>query len=364
MGLWIDYGIEDDSTKLAIPTWVWAGLLIVSLAMRVAARLKFPQEKSPLRRTYFGPWYGLYLDDYVLILAVLLALIAMGLILWACELGFGKRTAELMLLNDPDLPYGGGPAVVEMTMLLFFWMQILYNKVMMLTKVSVLLQFIRTFGSAVTKRFRYVCWLMIIIVVGFYTTSVFVVIFTCSPIKSAWIGQCNAQINTTLIWIIRGWVNTGTDAIIVLMPVVNHIMSSRNAGRDRTKKTPLRENIVKYVLIAAGIGVCAVALTRTLMIPKDGFEKDPMWLAIDWCILSVTEDSLCVVTVCLLSLKCAVLQLAPWIIGYSPLSSRRNSDEEILENPGRASSLMWKCQGLCEEKDPYPQLAEDFDGKF
>ena len=105
------------------------------------------------------------------------------------------------------------------------------------------------------------------------------------------------------------------------------------------------------------------------MIPPADFMEDPMFNAINFCLLSVLEDSMGVICSCIPAFKEPTLHFFPKMLGYSrgsPRSSmlsfacrgesslKHSDDEKSLEVPTQSTPP--------KEKDIYGEFTDDLYG--
>lgn len=104
------------------------------------------------------------------------------------------------------------------TVQLYFFAQILYKVNIGLTKVSILLLYLRVF---VRPWFQTVCLIIMGVVVAFTTGTVFASIFQCTPVEYAFNknirggGHC---INLTAFWFANAAFNILSDIVIIIIP--------------------------------------------------------------------------------------------------------------------------------------------------
>ena len=113
---------------------------------------------------------------------------------------------------------------------------------MMLTKVSILLMFIRGFDTAATNKFHRICWCFPVIIVLSYTASVVLTIVQCWPISSNWTGHCKPAFffdNMNLHWWVKAVFNIITDFILANLQAKYVFFSEQ----------PVREKIVGGIII-------------------------------------------------------------------------------------------------------------------
>ena len=107
----------------------------------------------------------------------------------------------------------------ELTRLQMFWASLwIYNLALTVTKVSILVQYIRIFPI---RRFRCACYAMLCIVIACGAWGIFGNVFICYPVNLFWDesssgGQC---MNEYIIWFTTAGLNIGQDVIILFLPL-------------------------------------------------------------------------------------------------------------------------------------------------
>src|ERR1700761_1967530 len=150
-------GLADISTHLSLPA------LVFSIVTPLVVLARF------IARCTHGNHVGA--DDWTILAALCFAETVSVQMIICCEWGFGKHTKELP------------PSLVTRTLELYFYAQIFYKVTFSLTKISILLLYLRVFG--VWRFFKVLCWVMIGVVLAFTISSVITSIFQCSPVEFA-----------------------------------------------------------------------------------------------------------------------------------------------------------------------------------
>ena len=97
---------------------------------------------------------------------------------------------------------------------------ILYCPVVLVIKLSILLQLMHIFAPARERATYYVCQIMIWFNTLFYLSTMFVVIFQCNPRAKFWEptlpGHC---INIDVVDIVTAAINVLSDIVLLLLPL-------------------------------------------------------------------------------------------------------------------------------------------------
>jgi hypothetical protein len=127
---------------------------------------------------------------------------------------------ELLLKTFKVCPNAAGlPSKLTASRQLYFVAQILYKINIGLTKISILLLYIRLF---VHRWFLTTCWVWIAIVVSFTLGTVFSSIFQCTPVQWAFDKSLRPRgtcINMTAFWYANATFNILSDLVLIALPV-------------------------------------------------------------------------------------------------------------------------------------------------
>lgn len=112
---------------------------------------------------------------------------------------------------------------------LFYIAQIFYKLTMNLTKISILLLYMRIF--AVFTWFRWIVRALIGIVTAYMIAAFFASVFQCTPVQRAWDksipGSC---ISIEMNWYANAGFSIATDTIILLLPITPILSLKLPAG--------------------------------------------------------------------------------------------------------------------------------------
>ena len=218
MPLVSDYGqLDDISDRLAIPSLIFTIVTPIVVFARLLTRRLHDNQVGP--------------DDWTILASLLFAETVNIQMIICCQWGFGKHTDELPR------------PVVSKTLELFYYAQIFYKVNICLTKISILLFYLRVFK--VVRWFKFLCWTVGGIILAFTVASVLASIFQCIPIAFAYDktipdGSC---IDLTSFWYGNAGYNIGTDLIIIILPILV----------IRTLKIPKRTRIALVGVFGLGI---------------------------------------------------------------------------------------------------------------
>lgn len=183
---------ENSAHLLYIPAGVYFAILPTIVALRIWSRLD--------RRQRIG------IDDWAAVASTALTLVTCAFAICCCIHGMGTHLVHLTREQKLQV------------FKYFYLMQVSYKFAINMSKASILLLYIRLFGTA--DWFRYLCLGMLGCVGTYCIVSVIATIFQCTPVIRA----IDKSIPGTCIDLARFWfANAGfaisTDIIILLLPV-------------------------------------------------------------------------------------------------------------------------------------------------
>ncbi|KPM41712.1 hypothetical protein AK830_g4838 [Neonectria ditissima] len=180
-------------------------------------------------------------DDWVMLLAVGMMVPLNALSVPISRVALGKDIWNVEPDDITDFLY------------LFFWDELLYLGALPVTKISILLLYLRIFPR---RGFRIACWVLIGLNAAYFIAFELVSIFQCSPIEGAWKAwdkefpaKCN-NIN------LQGWaaavLNIVLDVATLILPLVELIKLSLS----------LRKKIQIILMFSVGFFVTIVSIVR------------------------------------------------------------------------------------------------------
>lgn len=209
MGILANYEpLDDISNRVAIPCLVFAIVTpLFVLARCICGRVSTGK---------------LWADDYLIIAALGLVFPGVVMLIVACSWAMGKRETDLLNYPEPEkLPFGSAEVLIEKTLQLFFVCQIIYQVVMGFFKIAVLFWYIRIFETATYKKFRMICWVIIVAIAAFTVASIFATILQCLPVDAAWKlpAKPSECLNRDAYWNARAYFNIVTYFIVTILPM-------------------------------------------------------------------------------------------------------------------------------------------------
>ncbi|KAF2708377.1 hypothetical protein K504DRAFT_381978, partial [Pleomassaria siparia CBS 279.74] len=170
-----------------------------------------------------------------------------------------------------------------------FWVSLwMYNLARIMTKISVLLQYLHLFP---TRRFRSVCYVVLDIVAVYGVWTLVGNLLICAPIDFFWNkaipgGKC---LNEFTIWITNGGVNIGQDIVILILPI--SVLRSLNLQKGQKRAL--------MVMFALGGFVCLVSIIRLSSLLRISNSTDPTFDNPPAATYSVVECNLSIICACL-----------------------------------------------------------------
>ncbi|KAK1148344.1 hypothetical protein N8T08_010154 [Aspergillus melleus] len=241
-----------------------------------------------------------------------------------CKGAFGK--------HEDDVPQ----ELLIRTLKLYFIAQILYKINIGLTKISILLLYLRLF---IQRWFFITCWTWIVIITAFTLSTVISSIFQCTPVQYAFdksLPGHSSCINLTAFWYANAAFNIFSDLVLVALPVP---VISR-------LQLPPRLKLILCGIFAVGIFVCITSILRITTLDIATSYLDITWNSIESSKWTVIESNLGIICACLPSLRRPLSFLFPHLFGkfsrsanYAAAASAPNHflDPSRRKSSGRAA---------------------------
>jgi hypothetical protein len=282
--------VHDRSSEFRIGTPILCALSLILLGMRLAARA-------------CGVPAMLGWDDAIITSAWAFAMPITVFSGYMGKFGLGQ---DIWMV-----PFGH----VTNLLRLFYLCQLFYICCVTLTKVALLLFFLRVFPQRWFKRF---CWVMIGIVVAFGVSYIIVVLVQCRPISfnwNSWDGEHTGQcVNLNLGTHINAALNMVMDIVILLMPmpllVKLHI----------TYSWKQKANILVMFSVGSLVTVVSALRLRTLVV--FGKTTNPTWDLASVGLWSIIEIYTGIICACLPATRSFLVHVLPRWLGYTINGSR------------------------------------------
>ncbi|KZL82463.1 cfem domain-containing protein [Colletotrichum incanum] len=227
------------NTDQAPISWTLFALAFVAVAARLLSKLPS-----------LNPAFHFGLDDWA-ILAAMIALIPSDIgSQTLVGLGLGK---DICLLAGVQYS-----AITNPTLKLFFVEELLYAFVVAVTKLSILLFYLRLFNE---PWFRMFCYVMLGLTTAYGLGQMLVIALICTPVSynwTRWDGQHSGQCgNVTIMTFFNGGINIALDFVLFVLPVTQFI----NVSWTLKKKigVSLIFLVGLFVTICSGVRLATVA---------------------------------------------------------------------------------------------------------
>lgn len=147
-------------------------------------------------------------------LALLFAILLSTSCLVGERFGLGKHIWNLEPTNPSQLP----DAIARITKVLFA-SYLSYSTAITFTKLSIIATYLRIFPQGLYL--RRIIYVVTIVVLGFWISSIFAIIFTCVPVQAAWDysikdARCFGVLH--YFYVAAGF-NIGTDLLLCISPI-------------------------------------------------------------------------------------------------------------------------------------------------
>ncbi|KAL2280840.1 hypothetical protein FJTKL_12158 [Diaporthe vaccinii] len=226
--------------------------------------------------------------------------------LGSCAYGFGQHIYNLSPENKLK------------TLKLFYVAQIFYKLTMNLTKISILLLYMRIF--AVFTWFRSIGRALIGIVTAYMIAAFFAAVFQCTPVENAWdksiAGSC---ISIEKNWYANAGFSIATDVIILLLPI-KPILSL---------KLPVGDKIAVLGVFILGAFVTLTSILRMQTLSFSSTSPD-MTYDIASSMWTIIEDNAAIICACLPMCKRALAAIFPSLA----FEGRRNWSNKLSYQSG------------------------------
>ncbi|KAL9107016.1 MAG: hypothetical protein Q9227_008052 [Pyrenula ochraceoflavens] len=281
------------------------------------------------------------LDDLVAVLTLLASIAYSVLISFATYNGMGRHQWDM----DEELTERYRKWIVISSEL--------YCVALMGYKLTILMTYHRIFS--VSKRFKYVCWSVMFVVVGYLFCNMITEVAGCIPLKKFWDEKVSGHcVNYLALDITYGIFNVLTDFAIAILP----LRSVWRLQMDRKEKIGLS------LIFLTGIIAFVVALIRWIIACIDLTATDSSWIAgltFLWSVLEVNTGLICA---CSLPLKPLLIKATHSELLSSLFSSRRSSiDKDITKTQTVTveTKRRWPGHGRKSEGSDRAPVLDSFD---
>ncbi|PYH87383.1 hypothetical protein BO71DRAFT_367420 [Aspergillus ellipticus CBS 707.79] len=221
------------------------------------------------------------LDDYIMLLTMLLSLSGFAIIIPEVIYGAGRHTV-----------YVGKTAVLAMH--LNFATQAIYMWAIGLVKISIGLFLLR---FAPRKGYKIFIWVVIVLMLLYTTICFFTLIFQCEDMRSIWDMSVKSKCFKPIQLLTLSYTNTAlnilTDLIFAILPA----FMLRHLQVNRRNKASL------VCILGLGVFACAAAIVKVSFLPNYGRTGDLLWDYSTLTIWVVVESNMGIIAGSLPTLK-------------------------------------------------------------
>ncbi|KAK4545780.1 hypothetical protein LTR36_002734 [Oleoguttula mirabilis] len=227
---------------------------------------------------------GLGWDDWTILLCLVMLAVGNALLDQMTRYGLGQ---DIWMLD---------PANITHVLFLFWVQEFLYNGVIMTTKISIVLLYLRIFPSVVSTWFRRACYLTIGLCVCYLISCDLSVVFECKPISLAWTGWDGEQKGHCFnqeaeIFAVSG-INIALDILVFFLPIPKLIKLEISPKK--------KAGICLTFVVGLFVTVCSVIRLQSLV--QWGETTNPMWEYNAIAIWSSVEGNCTVICACMPSM--------------------------------------------------------------
>ncbi|CAI7625263.1 unnamed protein product [Penicillium palitans] len=232
---------------------------------------------------------GLGLDDWTILVSSMFAVIVMAFMLAACTYGFGQHIANITTPHR---------LMTMKACQLFFVSQAFYKLTMNMTKMSILMLYLRIF---IQRWFRITCYVLLVIITSYMVGAFFASVFQCTPVARAWNktipGSC---IDITTNWYANAGFSIATDIIILTLPMYPLYKS----------KIILKRKIALMIVFALGAFVVVTSIVRMQTLDFSSTSPDPTY-DIASSVWTMLEENVAITCACLPMMWMPLARLFP-----------------------------------------------------
>ncbi|KXJ94865.1 hypothetical protein Micbo1qcDRAFT_221338 [Microdochium bolleyi] len=306
--------VDDERYNVAYTVYIPIAIFLVFCPVAVSLKL--------WSRTRKGGTLGW--DDLTNVLALVFALATGGVLLDCCAHGYGRHWATLAIEDQRE------------AMKLFYISQVTYKTSINLTKASILLLYLRIFGSI--RWFRNACVLVLTCVAMYWLASLAGTLFQCTPIQRAFNpsipGHC---INNLKFWYANAGFSIATDLIILVLPMLP----------VTTLEIPRVQKMALMFVFTLGIFVVITSCLRVTTIDIQAKTRDKTF-DISSTMWTIIEMNVAIICSCLPQLRPLVVKLFPKLVPSYYFGSSR--EERLQQREQQQNQQHHHQQGQMQQK--------------
>ncbi|KAK4085376.1 uncharacterized protein Triagg1_366 [Trichoderma aggressivum f. europaeum] len=255
---------------------------------------------------------GLGWDDGTIAVSFVCTLLVQIFMMISCNYGFGKHIASLSIHHD------------KLEALKWFYVaQIFYKLTINLTKMSIVLLYLRIF---VQRWFRISCYILLAIVTMYCIASTLTSIFQCQPISGAWDKSIEPKcLSLTEVWYSNAGYSIATDVLILALPM-QPIWAS---------KLPVNQKRALMFVFALGSFVTVTSILRATTLNFSTTSPDTTF-DITSTLWTIIEENVAIICACLPMCRIVLAFLFPSIFGGNTSKGSTGASGGLgSENPNK-----------------------------
>ncbi|KAH9906431.1 hypothetical protein F4778DRAFT_648835 [Xylariomycetidae sp. FL2044] len=267
---------ESNAALIYIPCFIFLIVAPLVVGLRIGSRMR--------KASKLGP------DDYMILVSLAFAIASDVIMIIGCQYGYGRHEHSLSRDQIRDAYKS------------FFLCQITYKTSINITKMSILLLYLRIFGAI--RWFRWTTSILLACIASYCIAIALVTIFQCTPISAAYDhlvqGKC---INNARFWFANAAFSIITDVIILVlpMPLVYKLQVTRV------------QKVALTMVFALGIFVVITACLRTSTLDIQATSPDRLY-DVSSTMWTIIEMNVAIVCACLPQIRPLIAKLFPKLL--------------------------------------------------
>ncbi|GAP89804.2 putative integral membrane protein [Rosellinia necatrix] len=272
----VNASANDNSPLIYVPAWMFLFICPVVVGARI-----WTSKKSG----------GLRADDYTILVSLVFALVTDIIILWGCSNGYGKHTETV-----PDSQKRGA-------FLSIYILQTTYKISISLTKMSIVLLYLRIFGGV--QWCKRACYILLAVIVLYSIALIIASICECIPViavfdKSVASKKC---INNGPFRFASTAFSIATDVVIILIPI----------PLIRSLQIPREKKILLIFGFGLGIFVIITSILRSTTINTQQSSRDPLY-DVSSTMWMIIEMSVAIICACIPQIRLLIVNVASKLV--------------------------------------------------
>ncbi|KAK0609296.1 hypothetical protein DIS24_g12343 [Lasiodiplodia hormozganensis] len=226
--------------------------------------------------------------------------------------------AGMTICITQQVKYGLGRHMDELddhekgSLYFYFWLSIIfYNIALGLTKVSILMQYLRIFATARAMRMAILATMAFIVL--YALEAILLSVFSCTPIRRFWnrpiAGTC---VDFKALWFAHAAINIFSDVLIISLPMP--VIKGLNI--------PTKQKLALMGIFALGAFGCVTSILRLKSLYAVADSVDQSYDNVDAAVWSNVEINVAIMCASLPTFKALIKRIFPHLLSTDPASSR------------------------------------------